>query len=244
MDRKSFYDHIRKAYGPLTGSQVAGMENLLNVAVRYVPDMSAQELAYNLGTAWHETAFTMQPITERGQRSYFNKYEPGTRIGGVLGNTQPGDGYKYRGEGHVQNTGRRNASVATERLNHLYGLGIDLVRNPDQRGDPLISALSLFIGNREGWWTGKDLNDYIDAFDESDDEDLREFINARRVVNGTDKAEKIGRHALAFEKGLQKAGYEAGATAPAPIPIPVKPPAPTPVAQGQTWWEWIKGLFA
>ncbi len=35
----------------------------------------------------------MQPVTEYGAKSYFNKYEPGMPIGKQLGNTQQGDGY-------------------------------------------------------------------------------------------------------------------------------------------------------
>jgi hypothetical protein len=90
----------------------------------------------------------MQPIKERGPVSYFNKYEPGTKIGKLLGNTQKGDGYRFKGEGHVQNTGRRNAAFASKRLNEVFGLNIDLVKNPEKRGDPFSSAQSLFLATR------------------------------------------------------------------------------------------------
>lgn len=248
MDRAKFYDYVRGNLfgGSLSKSQVEGMENLLNVWESHFNDGPLNELAYDLATAWWETGQTMQPITERGPKSYFNKYEPGTRIGKVLGNTQPGDGYRFRGEGHVQNTGRRNASVATKRINQLFGLNVDLVKNPSERGDPFISAISLFLGNREGWWTGKDIDDYIDDKDESDDEDLREFMNARRVVNGTDKAEKIGRAALHFENALKAAGYKAGLPTPPPVtPIPVPRPDPLPPVDTSRmgWWEWLVYVF-
>lgn len=245
MNRTAFYNHVRDGVfgGSISQDQVDGMNNLLDVQERYLPDMPLNELAYDLGTASWETGNTMQPITERGNRSYFNKYEPGTRIGSVLGNTQPGDGYRYRGEGHVQNTGRRNASVATKRLNQLFGFQLDLVAHPEQRGDPLISALSLYIGNREGWWTGKDIDDYIDLVDESDDEDLREFMNARRIVNGTDKAAEIGRRSIAFEKALKAAGYKPGSTPSQPRPTPA-PPATTPAPVKKSWWQWFKELFS
>ncbi len=220
MDRAKFFAVLRAArlFGAtIPAGAVAGIERLLEAQAKYLPDMPADELAINLATSFHETGYTMQPIKERGSRAYFNKYEPGTKIGKRLGNTQKGDGYRFRGEGDVQNTGRRNARVATERLNELFGLGIDLVKNPDLRGDPLISALSLFIGNREGWWTGRKMADFLDGVDEDDDEDLREFIRSRAVVNGTDKAEKIGRHALVFESALRLAGYTAGATVAQPL---------------------------
>lgn len=252
MDRAKFFAALRKrdsgVFGTsLSQSQVDGLENLLDVQAAYLPDMPLDELAYDLGTAFHETAGTMQPITERGPRSYFNKYEPGTRIGKILGNTVPGDGYRFRGEGHVQNTGRRNARRASQRLNALFGLKLDMEVNPGLRGDPKISALSLFIGNREGWWTGKELGAYLDGIDESDAEDLREFIKARAVVNGSDKAEKIGRHALTFEAALKAAGYAPKkhaqmpvqpakpVPAPSPAPVPQSPPAAEPEAKRGFW---------
>lgn len=216
MDHRDiFYSSIRNTLfqGRLTKSQVEGMENLLDVWSSYMwkagvaPGVDRSFLAYNLATAFHETAQTMQPIMERGSVAYFDKYEPGTRIGKMLGNTVKGDGFRFRGQGHVQNTGRRNAIKASQELTKIMGEEIDLVADPGLRGDPLISALSLFVGNAQGWWTGKKLSDYIDDKDEADAEDLREFVKARYVVNGTDKAETIGRYALAFERALKAAGY-------------------------------------
>jgi putative chitinase len=239
MNRAAFYAALRKRGSGVFGTalsqgQVDGMENLLDVWQAHFSTGPLDELAYDLGTAYHETAHTMQPITERGPKSYFNKYEPGTKIGKVLGNTQPGDGYRYRGEGHVQNTGRANAGKASRRLNEVFGLQLDLVANPAQRGDPRVSALSLFLGNREGWWTGKGLLSYLDGIDEADDEDVKEFVNARRVVNGTDKAATIAGYALAFEQALKAAGY--APAAPKPHPIPAQPlPEPTNGKSGFGW---------
>ncbi|WP_341325927.1 glycoside hydrolase family 19 protein [Methylotuvimicrobium sp. KM2] len=55
-----------------------------------------------------------------------------------LGNTQPGDGYKYRGRGFVQLTGRANY----ERIGKA--IGQDLVNNPDLAADPEIAAKAAF----------------------------------------------------------------------------------------------------
>ena len=225
MNRAKFYAELRKRGSGLFGTklsqgQVNGMENLLDVWHRlFAEGGTLQELAYDLATAYHETSATMQPITERGRRSYFDKYEPGTRLGKRLGNTQAGDGYRFRGEGHVQNTGRDNAAKATKRINEVFGLGVDLVANPSQRGDAFVSAVSLFLGNREGWWTGKRLGQYIKP-------GSTDYWNARRVVNGTDAATKIKGHAVAFERALRVAGY---GTRAAPEPVPAEKPAETPV---------------
>ena len=251
MDRTVFYNSIRPMFaGGLSQSQVDGIENLLDVwEGNYQATGSAEELAYNLGTAFHETGETMQPIRERGGRSYFNKYEPGTRIGKVLGNTQRGDGYRFLGEGHVQNTGRGNAIKATKRLNEVFGLGLDLVNNPSQRGDPFVSAHSLFLGNREGWWTGRKLADYIDGIDEEHDEDFREYVRARAVVNGSDKATKIAGYDIRFEDALKAAGYGKYALAPKPPQRPVSAPKPTPAptanpAKKSGWAAFFAAIFA
>lgn len=203
MDRAKFYSAVRSSLfsGHLDQSQVDGLNNLLDVWEKYFAgDKSVANptdyLAADLGTAFHETAHTMQPITERGAVSYFRKYEPGTKLGKVLGNTVKGDGYLFRGEGHVQNTGRDNAIKATRRLNELYGLGIDLVAHPEQRGNPLVSALSLFLGNREGWWTGARHATFLIP-------GKPDFVNDRRVVNGTDKAATIAGYSRKFKAAIQ-----------------------------------------
>ncbi|MGE9266421.1 hypothetical protein ACQKHB_23120, partial [Escherichia coli] len=192
---------------------------------------------------------TMQPIRENlnysadGLRRTFPKYftpdqakayarQPqrianrvyANRMGN--GNEASGDGYRFLGEGDVQNTGRANAARATKELNALFGIGVDLVANPAKRGDPFISAHSLFLGNKEGWWTGKKLGDFIKPGVKVD------FINARRVVNIMDEAEAIARYANAFLVALKAAG---------PIvaePVPATPPTPTPTPPKapQSFW--------
>ena len=90
----------------------------------------------------------------------------------------------------------------------------------------------LFDGMEEGWFTGKSLPDYLDGIDEPDSEDLREFSNARRIINGTDKQVMIGQYALAFEAALKTGGYTGEAVEKSPQePAQSDPP---PDAQTQT----------
>ena len=55
---------------------------------------------------------------------------------GRMGNNQPGDGYRYRGRGYIQLTGKNNYTQAGK------DLSLDLVKNPDQAADPKIGALT------------------------------------------------------------------------------------------------------
>ncbi len=185
------FNQVRKTLfgGKLTQPQVDGL-NVLLAAWDKHGDGDECKLAYLLATSFHETARTMQPIYERGGRSYFNKYEPGTKIGKNLGNTQPGDGYRYRGRGFVQLTGRPNYLKAGK------ALGADLVANPDLALEPYHAAEILITGCLEGWFTGKKLGDYIT-------EAKADFKNARRVINGTDKAATIAGYADKFLEALE-----------------------------------------
>lgn len=195
MDRAKFFKGIRNQPfpGKLTQEQVNGVTTLLDLwDARGLKDL--RWLAYMLATVFWECDRTMQPITEKGARAYFNKYEPGTKIGKNLGNTKPGDGYRFRGRGYVQLTGRTNY----ERMGKI--LGIDLAGNPDLALEPAIAANILFEGmttgkSFRGDFTGKSLEDYFTAT-------KADWINARRIINGTDKAVEIAGIAKQFYADL------------------------------------------
>lgn len=69
-------------------------------------------------------------LRELGNDAYFAKYEGRAN----LGNTQPGDGLKFKGRGFIQITGR---DIYTRAGNYL---GIDLVKNPELAEEPDTAA--------------------------------------------------------------------------------------------------------
>jgi hypothetical protein len=63
-------------------------------------------------------------------------YGKDTKIGRGMGNLEPGDGFKYRGRGYIQLTGKSNYAAASQAI-----FGDDtLVKNPDLVNDPKIAA--------------------------------------------------------------------------------------------------------
>jgi hypothetical protein len=90
------------------------------------------------------------PISEGRSRfntrnSPFDLYDAGTSIGRRLGNTQAGDGPRFKGRGYVQLTGRFNYNRIGAQI------GEDLVGNPDRANDPTVAGLILaqFLKNVE-----------------------------------------------------------------------------------------------
>lgn len=189
FDMVKFFDGHREAWGRLNHGQVDGLEHLMGFMVdEYASyDLSVPKMAYILATARHETAFTYQPIEERGSERYFAKYE----YRKSLGNTEPGDGLKYRGRGYCQITGRRNYTMFQERM------GIPLLDNPDLALDPRVAATIILDGMINGIFTGKPLGKYVRK-------DRKDYLNARRVVNGKDRAARIAGYARMFDRILDR----------------------------------------
>ena len=149
--------------------------------------------AYMLATVKHECANTWAPIVERGAREYFDKYEAGTPIGARLGNTQPGDGYQYRGRGFVQITGRNNY----KKLGQLLNLGDRLVKQPELALDFDIAYKIMSYGMRHGTFTGRKLESFIHSTE-------CDYLHARRIINGLDRAESIQGYAKKLEIVLRE----------------------------------------
>lgn len=197
IDRDRFFPAARAGAfgGRLTQQQVDGINAILDAwEKRGRTDL--RHIAYMLATAKWETAGTMQPIGEYGGKAYLHRMYDlnGDRpeVARQLGNLEPGDGVRYAGRGYVQLTGRRNYRVMGELLS------VPLEQEPDLALEPEIAACIMFEGMERGSFTGKKLSDY---FNERD----CDWINARRIINGTDRASRIADIARAFNVALDGA---------------------------------------
>lgn len=180
---------IRLKFGKLTQDMVDNINLIVETCEKY--ELSYPQTAYLLATTYHETAHTFKPIKEYGSDKYLSKYDTG-RLAKVLGNTPQadGDGQKYAGKGYVMITGVNNYKFAGEQL------GIDLINNPDLALEPKHAAEILVKGSKYGWFTSKTLKDYIN-------DKKKDYYNARKVINGLDKAQLIANYAVVFEKALR-----------------------------------------
>jgi putative chitinase len=124
-------------------------------------DTPARQAAF-LAQVAHETG-GFQWFRELGNQAYFTKYDGRAD----LGNTQPGDGARYRGRGFIQITGRTNYTHAGQ------ALGLDLVNQPQLAETPEIGARIA------AWfWNSRGLNALAD---QADDE---AFKSITRRING------------------------------------------------------------
>lgn len=184
FDSRAFFDVIRPLFGKLTASAVAGTEAKL--AVFRAARLPLSHVAYALATSFHETAKRMQPVRE-GLNASDAWRKKNLRY------------YPYYGRGDVQLTWLANYQKADQEL----GLGGRLVADLDLALDPHISAQIMLKGMTEGWFTGKKLKDYLPSSESS----KYQFTQARRIINGTDKAVMIAEYAMIFQEALKKGGW-------------------------------------
>jgi murein DD-endopeptidase MepM/ murein hydrolase activator NlpD len=114
-----------------------------------------------------------------------------------LGNTEKGDGYKYRGRGFIQLTGRHNYQKITKFLSEIDfkidGKSVDLIKDPDKAAHPSASLTILVLGMKYNLLRKdqKDVETLANLTEENVDQ--AKFVNARRKLVGGHEASKVGR---------------------------------------------------
>lgn len=197
IDRDKFFAYARQHVfgGSMSAEQVRGMTATLDEwETRKLTDL--RKLAYILATKKWETAHTMQPVRETRAKT---DLEARQNLAGVwYAVPDPITNESYYGRGDVQLTHKRNYAKMTALLGQRFS--VDLVTNPDKALDPVIAVAIMFEGMLRadsgfGDFTGVALEDYFN--DEKCD-----WLNARRIVNGTDHAADIMSIALGFYAAL------------------------------------------
>jgi len=197
FNHKAFFVGYKQHFDPtLDQSQVDAIEYLLDRFEESLRWNDVRHIAYALATVYHETAASMRPVEEGyylGSKARVKAFQKTLRY------------YPFYGRGYVQltwNTRRiPNYSKASR------ALGVDFVANPDLVMEPEYAFEIMTLGMHEGWFTEKKLSDYIRG-------DQCDYLNARRIINGTDKAALIAGYARKFERILQSALVSAAAAPP------------------------------
>lgn len=119
-------------------SQTANQKVQDGLAVKaMIGGIEGEELAAFMAQMAHET-LSFTSFVEKGSPEYFKRmYDikgKDPEKAKLLGNTKPGDGFKYRGRGYIHLTGKDNYAKAAKATGH------DLVRNPDLAADPYVAA--------------------------------------------------------------------------------------------------------
>ncbi|MGA9521082.1 MAG: glycoside hydrolase family 19 protein [Myxococcaceae bacterium] len=125
-------------------------------ASKYLPHLNAAMAEAGINTPKRQAAFLAQLAHESGQLRYMEEIASGAAYEGRrdLGNTQPGDGTRYKGRGPIQLTGRANYRAAGK------ALGIDLENNPTRAADPDVAFRVA-----TWYWSSRNLNQYADSGD-------------------------------------------------------------------------------
>ncbi|MEK7832774.1 MAG: glycoside hydrolase family 19 protein, partial [Acidobacteriota bacterium] len=160
----------------ITDSQLQQIMPTLSQQKRqmYLPFLNNIMPMYDINSPMREAAFVAQIAHESGELKFWEeiwgptsaqkRYEPPSDLARRLGNTQKGDGKRYKGRGPIQITGRFNY--------RKYGqlLGLDLEGNPD-----LASTTQVGFETACQYWKLNGLNELAD---------IPDFTAITKKING------------------------------------------------------------
>ena len=178
----------------------------------FLPHLHAAMEEFEINTPLRQAAFLAQLAHESGEFRYMEeiwgptaaqkRYEPPSSLARRLGNTEPGDGFRYKGRGPIQVTGRDNY--------RRYGglLGLDLEAEPEQAATPAVGFRIAGL-----YWQKNGLNELAD----------KEWFKTitKRINGGTNGLEERRRY---YERARTALGIRRtrgpGAHGTAPVPLP------------------------
>src|SRR5687767_12580681 len=200
----------------LTPEQLLSIMPGITVARRdaVLPFLQAAMTEFAIDTPARAAAFLAQLAHESGQFRFMEeiwgptpaqrRYEPVSTLAANLGNTEPGDGKRFKGRGPIQITGRANY----RRFGDL--LGTDLVADPARAALPELAfrIAGLF------WWK-KGLNELADRATHEAFREITRRINGG--FNGLEDRQKFYTAACAVLDVPLGAGTR-GVDRPLPLP--------------------------
>jgi predicted chitinase len=171
----------------------------------YLPHLNAAMQARTIDTPLRTAAFVAQLAHESGEFRWMEeiwgptpaqlRYEPPGDLAAKLGNTQAGDGKRFKGRGPIQITGRFNYAK--------FGglLGVDLIANPALAATPEVAFATAGL-----FWQSNGLNELADA---------RQFVAITRRINGGTNG--LADRQMYYERAKAVLGADAVATRGEPL---------------------------
>ncbi|MFC5473785.1 hypothetical protein [Paraherbaspirillum soli] len=158
ITRKSILDKNGQEYEKVSAAEMknrlrfasdkrpANLHMALQIVMRKYGVTQPHRIAHLFGQLAAETG-RLEFMMELGKDSYFDKYEPDTEQGKKLGNTQIGDGKRFKGRGIIQITGRWNYTAYSKFK------GISFLDNDTAA---LLSSIAHLTCDASGFfWVGK-----------------------------------------------------------------------------------------
>lgn len=139
------------------GQLVAIMPYSRPHAERFIDFLNMAMMEFEINTPARQASFLAQVGHESGQLRYVRELASGAAYEGRkgLGNTEQGDGIRFKGRGLIQITGRANYKACGT------ALGLDLIAEPELLEQPVNACRSA------GWfWKTHGLNELADAGDQ------------------------------------------------------------------------------
>ena len=167
----------------------------------YLAPLNAAMQAYGVNTMLRTAAFIAQLAHESGEFRWMEeiwgptdaqrRYEPPNALAAKLGNTQAGDGKRFKGRGPIQITGRFNYAK--------YGglLSIDLIADPARAATPEVAFATAGL-----FWKTNGLNQLADA---------QQFVTITRRINGGTNGLADRQKYYATAQAVLAQGFTAGA---------------------------------